>query len=665
LLALDRDSLVAEVNTDGLRVDGDLIGLGGPIERDVVRRLRAADVASLEIRRDITVRSLTRFCQALIAEQAADGRRGLDRRLADLDVQEISVRIAAPPEVLAVHASVEGLHAANEQRRWREAQGKRTPSAHLYPPERGWVRVDPALDVASLSLHDIAVLVEDPAEMAAALDQLAGRTETEGDAGDALIGHFSEVARILEALDPSLAAKAFARLGQAVLALDSERRTRLLTGTVLPALLEGRAEGALLPALPDVDLADALALVLDTEAAAPELLSAALDRLNLAADRRENVIPLLTERIRQRAASGDAKPQRDTALDERIQRLVRVATDQPKSFHEFVGLDLAIDPATEAALASTQRTIDGTDGPMARLRCTAALVRQSRNADAITHLMPRLLPLLTAFARAGRWHDIAPILAGLNDHARAVADVEPDGAVAVRTGLDAVVDPDCIDALARLRDRGTSGRATVDAIVEALGPGLAVPATACLTRDIAPEPRRRVAEMLAAYAGVLAPALADLLPGLPIAAAVPIIRALSQGGRGVESLLAAQLQRTDEPVVREALRALARIGSSDALRAVMAHLHKERAVSQATAEGALWAFPRELSRAATNELLAEPRFVARHPALAVRLLDHLAKIGVAGLEATLMSLTPLRFRVWNPALARVGRRARLVLGGAR
>src|SRR5687768_1921072 len=109
LLALDRESLAAEVITEGLRVEGDAAGASGPIERELAKRLRIAGVASLEIRCDITLRSLTRFCEALVAEQVPDGRKGLDRRLVDLDVQGIAVRIAAAPEVLAVNASVEGL----------------------------------------------------------------------------------------------------------------------------------------------------------------------------------------------------------------------------------------------------------------------------------------------------------------------------------------------------------------------------------------------------------------------------------------------------------------------------------------------------------------------------------------------------------------------------
>ena len=47
------------------------------------------------------------------------------------------------------------------------------PAVHLYPPDKGWVRVDPAAALREASLLDLVLLVEDPAALAAMLVQLS------------------------------------------------------------------------------------------------------------------------------------------------------------------------------------------------------------------------------------------------------------------------------------------------------------------------------------------------------------------------------------------------------------------------------------------------------------------------------------------------------------
>ena len=80
-----------------------------------------------------------------------------------------------------------------------------------------------------------------------------------------------------------------------MLDLDPDRRSALLQRTILPGLLDGRADGNVLRDFPDVDLAESLCLLLELETAAPEVLTAALNRLDLPAERRETVVPLIDE----------------------------------------------------------------------------------------------------------------------------------------------------------------------------------------------------------------------------------------------------------------------------------------------------------------------------------------------------------------------------------
>ena len=62
---------------------------------------------------------------------------------------------------------------------------------------------------------------------------------------------------------------------------------------MLPGLLDGKLDGTVLTDFPDVDLAEALCLLLDLETASPDVLTTALDRLGLPPERRQALVPLL------------------------------------------------------------------------------------------------------------------------------------------------------------------------------------------------------------------------------------------------------------------------------------------------------------------------------------------------------------------------------------
>src|ERR1019366_4439467 len=186
---------------------------------------------------------------------------------------------------------------AHEQRR-RKAAPAAGPADYLYPPEKGWVRLDPAATLDTVSLVDLAVLVNDPADMATMLLRLTDDDPVGAISGDqALEQKFSDVAMLFSALDGHLARVMFGKLARAVLAIDPGRRTALLRRTILPGLLDGRADGAVLRDFPDPDLAESLCLLMELEAAAPEVVNAALHRLDLPADRRQAVASLVDERL--------------------------------------------------------------------------------------------------------------------------------------------------------------------------------------------------------------------------------------------------------------------------------------------------------------------------------------------------------------------------------
>jgi hypothetical protein len=135
-----------------------------------------------------------------------------------------------------------------------------------------------------MSLLDLAVLADDPATLASMLLRLTDDGE-EVPPAQALQKKYSDVAMLISALDPGIARRMFGKLARAVLDLDPSSRQALLKRTVLPGLLDGRVDGAILRDFPDIDLAESLCLLLDLETAAPELLTTALSRLELPEDR--------------------------------------------------------------------------------------------------------------------------------------------------------------------------------------------------------------------------------------------------------------------------------------------------------------------------------------------------------------------------------------------
>ena len=169
--------------------------------------------------------------------------------------------LAQRPEVLDVGAPAPSVCTLveNERRRRESAYEGNAPVNHLYPPDKGWVRLDPASQFDVVSLTDLAVLVNDPSDVATILLRLTDDDGgTAGTGGTALEQKFTDITTLFSSLDPRLARVMFGKLARAVLELDPERRSALLQRTILPGLLDGRADGNVLRDFPDVDLAESL-----------------------------------------------------------------------------------------------------------------------------------------------------------------------------------------------------------------------------------------------------------------------------------------------------------------------------------------------------------------------------------------------------------------------
>lgn len=650
-------SILVRITSRELIVGDSEIGRGTPIEQDLARPLHRARVASIEIDRAASPRDWSRFCADLVRLPRLSNRKTtLAELLADGGVATILARTTPRPEIVELGAPPPPVCALVERERTRLASAEtRGPAQYFYPPEKGWVRFDPSAAFDRVSLVDLAVLVNEPAELATILMRL---TDDDDDAAaepaTAIEQKYSDLVTVLSALDPRLARLLFAKLAGAVLQLDSERRRTLLRRTILPGLLDGRVDAeAVLAEFPDVDLADALCLLLDLETAAPDVLPAALERLSLTPERRAAVVPIIRKKIERTDDSGSAR-----ALDGYANGLLRVTPAAGKSFIEFSAFDLSINDATEASLGGVREAIAATDFSDAQLACFVDLARVEPNPLLVAGFLRRAATLVERLSASGRLNEFVKWTGAFAAVAAAVQDARPDVAAAIRTMLAGLVGRDLVVALAARAERSAVDRAQVDAMLDALGPEI-VRAWAQALDQPADQPRvRPLGGLIADRAAALAPALAAALPDAGFVAARAIVAALGLSDGRYEALLASQLDRQDETLGRETLKALARLGTREAAAIIVSNLAGESGAIRAAAEEALWRLPSALATTAARDLLRDRTFVLRDPTLAARLLDRAARGRPNDLQPVLAGLVPLRFRFWNPALVRIANRAK-------
>ncbi len=653
-----REHVAFRVTPYELIVDETPAGRGGLVGQELARRLHTASVAEVTIERAATPRELARFCVDLVAcDDRSRTHAPLAEMLAEHGVDRIALRTAYRPEVLDVkgaEAPLTQFVAAQQQRRDALFASGGAVN-HLYPPDKGWVRIDPASPLTSVSLVDLALLAENPPALAIMLLRLTDGEAPGGITDDeALAQKFGDVATLFSALEPRVARVMFSKLSRAVLDLPPDRRQALLRRTILPGLLDGRTEGDVLRDFPDVDLAESLCLLLDLETAAPEVVTTAFARLDLPAERQATLMPLVEDRLRERTG-GEAA----SSVDAHARKLLRVDGGQPRSFAEFAAFDLALDADTMDVLQQIRDGIATSDGLVEQLDCVCKLIRLEPNPDVVQRFFDRGARLVAALRANDQWEPIAAWLSRCRALCSMLGDARPDVAEALSARLAALCTPDFTASLVVLAARGGDQRRWSGEIIEALGPGIA-PALAAMVpaKARASEAARKAAvTLLCDHAALMAPALAASAGRADTEMNRVVVRVLGLAGAGYEPVLGSQLASGDEQTVREALRSLARIGTPQAAAIVRAEVEKNQGWLGAAAEETLWRFPLPEAHREVTALLARRDFVVRQPQLAGRLLDRAAQAGAAGLAPIAAALLPLRYRIWNPALVRLARKA--------
>jgi hypothetical protein len=661
LAALDcGDRLALRVTPREFIVDDTGVGAGTLVEQELVRRLHKARVASLDIARNASPRDLSRLCTDVIRCDSRGNETAFAEMLIEHGVETIVARMARRPEVMNLGVPSAPLRdlVDHEQRR-RKAAPATGPADYLYPPEKGWVRLDPTATLDTVSLVDLAVLVNDPADMATMLLRLTDDNPVGAKAADqALEQKFSDVAMLFSALDGHLARVMFGKLARAVLSIDVGRRTALLRRTILPGLLDGHADGAVLRDFPDPDLAESLCLLLELETAAPEVVGAALHRLDLPVARRQAVASLVDERLHSgTATTARAAGGADEGVARFARRLVQVEATPGKCFAEFAAFDLSIDDQTTAAIADAREVVGATDTALAQLDCLRRLVRLEPNPDLVTTFMHRALGLVGELDRAGRWGDLAAVVTSYRHLMNELRGARPDVVDAIDSALGAHWTKPRVLALLALHARDDEGRAVVLRLFDAFGPSLAPGLVALLDDESLQSATEPLLALMVAHAALLATGLvAHLGRGGPLVARA-IIRVLGFAGAGYEAPISEQLASRDDQTVRAALRALARIGTARAAAHVAFQVQTGGPLARA-AEEALWHFPSGQTTLQIRELLSRREFVLQNPGIAARLIDRISPSDRGDLSNVLEDLEALRFRVWNPELVRVALKAR-------
>ena len=656
LVDLGIEELVLRVTPTALLLpDNTRAGESPLVRTELTRRLHRVSVGALSISGGTSPWELERFCRALVDQPAEGALETLGDVLRRLGVEHVHVTTMPPPEVLEVGAPVEArLKCVNDQQGWRQRDiAARGAGGHLYTPNKGWVRVDPACPLRTVSLGDLALLADDPMQLASMLGRLSDEPAS-GAAEAAFEQQLEQIAYILRSLNPALVEPMFARLAQTLLALDEARRQHLLTTILLPGLLDGRFDGALLRQLPDTEIAGGIDAFGDAQATSPALVVFALDRLGLGDDRRRRIETLLLGPSPDAApgAEAEAAPGRIGGYaDGRIQ----VDHADTKRFDEFTTHDVALGAAGAEALEGIRARIHACSRAGEQLRCVLNLLRLEANPGTAAQLVSRASAVCGGLAEAGAWDDFAFWIGSFRRLADAARSDRPDVAAQIQALVAGYATTALIDTLIELAADG-SGRERAATILEALGPAGATPAAAVLEKESS-RGRRRV---LLAIMNLRAAAVAQgLLPHLDRPQWFVIrnaLHVLGHAGPGYETAIAARTSHPDPRVAREAFRALAQIGTPEALGHVSSALGGPRRTSALALE-ALWRFPAAVARSGAKAFLGRTELVLKRPAVACALLETLAQSGCSDLRGLLDGLRSLRTRFWSLGAMRVGFKA--------
>ncbi|MEE9207854.1 MAG: HEAT repeat domain-containing protein, partial [Gemmatimonadota bacterium] len=523
----------------------------------------------------------------------------------------------------------------------------------------GWLRVGSATGVERLTLQELALLVEEPEALAQILVQLSDGVSPGGvRRDDALAEKFDEIAQIYERLQPELASRMSRRLAAAVQEMNPEKRRYLLRNKVLPGLLDGKVEGDILKHLPAGEIAKTLQLLLELQTAVPEIVQVAMSKMELSDERRAAVAAALLD-PQARESSGDST-ERDSGsagpiAAESADQLLAGNTEDAQDLKEYSAYDLSVNEETTRQLHELAAQISELDGQQERVQCAVSLLRTIVNPDSAHRVLAHMREQVEEVQSRCRYDLLAFWVSGLRD---AAIDIEPDVpevAVEIRQYLAKLCDREFLQELVHVAGSEHGSEADVSAILEALGPLAAEAVLEQLENENDRANRRRLVELLCAQAGTLAAGLAsETGADQPWFVTRNVVRIVGHAGPGNEEFVAQYVDSEHPRLVREALQALARIGTEEALSRVTPLLTDADASRAALGEETIWKFPSELAQEAASQFLEHETNMVGNPGLAVRLLNRLSGRPGFVLDPDLKALSRYRLHFWTPGLRKLG-----------
>jgi hypothetical protein len=648
LLATDREQIELRIVARAVLVDDQPV-TETSVVGELRRQLHQAGVGGVRLLRVASIRDLAWLCREGVASNASAPPGGLSDSLESRGLQHVQVTMVVKPAVLGAEGvPADRLARVDLEERRRRSQ-RTGHGSQLYPPDKGWIRLDPGLPApAQVSLTGLAELVGDPLALAGMLVSLTDQPPFD-DPIDALADKFELVSDLFGSVDPALGGALFARLAKTVLELPEGRRHDMLRDTILPGLLEGRIDGLMLRHFPDPMLAETLSLVMAEQVGVRQLLNVALDRLELPVGRRTEIERLVAERADTMSAAS-----RRAVIDELGAATItgydggRINVDlsTPKEFGEFGAVDLAIDETAEAAIAVARAAIHSTEYSIERLRCLVNLLSLEGNPETAGRLLAAAAPLLHALSNVTDRRGIAEWIQRLRRIAAAIRAKRPDIAALIDSSLARHIDGRLLEDVLGLGAADGERRGEPVQLLEAFGAAAAPALVDLLEHEAVRSRRHALVKLMCACAPALAPGLLPLFPHPQRFVTRNLATVFGHAGPGYEATLAAVITHSDVRVVREALRGLAQIGTPQAIDVVTRALGARDEVAT-IAEDVFWSFA--TARQAAVVLLQDPDFVGRHAGLARRLLVRAARADRADLQAVIGPLTRLRLHLWRPS----------------
>ncbi len=646
-------NVVLQVSNDGLRFDGESLDVSGSVERGLLLLMRRAFVATVGFDTTASTRDIAQFCEILAApDTLLSQTEEFSEILKNRGVSTIQVH------VISSHQTIEaGVISADQLALVRKSR-ERTPldSSSSRAAEGGWVRVDPSVSLRRLKLSELPLVLSNAAQVAVALRQLNGRRRDSMHPEQALVTHFHHVAALYDSVEPGLSDALYTTLAEAVSDLPESLKTSLFQEQLLPALVDGNRISRVIEYLPDEEIADALPFLLELGVGGEEMLSMGLSNLEISAERRADLLELLTDRIE--GPPDNEVLEEDGVADSavRTDSLLTLKADIRHELAPLAGFDLSVDENAAAHLVELVKQVDDTDSDDASLRCYTDLVGLVSDPSIITGILRRSRGLFIDLESRGCMQTLADAVARFATIAYGTAATTDEIAYMVQRFLTERITPEFVRRNAIRQD--PEATRSVAQILGALGDAGADLIVATLQGESERTVRRQLLEIAQECVDAISSGLVAHLRNPNWYVVRNVLRMLGHGGPGNENSIASCFVHENPRIRREAFLALARIGSTCALTITIRSLRDEIHAINERATDTIWQFPATMSHPAVRDVLADREWLLRNPEIGRRLIEASSRHHLHGLSDLVRSLGRWRFAFWDRQRMALGREAR-------